>query len=159
MMKVKFKMTSDGEVAIVPRAEYERLRTLAAEAEEDFGTARLVARAKKEIAGGAPVLPMAVVGRLANGENPIRVLRQFRGLTQAELAASEGVQITQNYLSELETGRRKGPLTLHRKFADALGVPLDLLSTIAVSDEEADPARFAKYKQVIADKRRSRGQR
>ncbi len=156
-MKVKFKMTSDGEVAIVPRAEYERLRTLAAEAEEDFGTARLVARAKKEIAGGAPVLPKAVVDRLGNGENPVRVLRQFRDQTQDELATAVG--ITQNYLSGLETGKRKGPLALHRKFASALGVPLDLLSTIAGSEEESDPSRFAKRRQVIADMKRSRGQR
>jgi DNA-binding XRE family transcriptional regulator len=156
-MKVKFKMTADGEMAIVPRAEYERLKDLAREIEEDIGTARLVARAKKEIAGGAPVLPMAIVDRLAGGGNPIRVLRQFRDLTQDELATAVG--ITQNYLSDLETGKRKGPLALHRKFAAALGVPLELLSTIPVSDEEADPARFAKFKQVIADKRRSRSQR
>ena len=158
-MKVKFKMTSDGEVAIVPRAEYERLRDLAREAEEDFGTARLVARAKKEIAGGAPVLPKEIVDRLASGENPIRVLRQFRGLTQAELATAEGIQITQNYLSDLENGKRKGPLALHRKLAHALGVPLELLSTIAVSEHEADPARFSKREQVISDMKRGRGQR
>jgi DNA-binding XRE family transcriptional regulator len=156
-MKVKFKMTSDGEVAIVPRAEYERLKDLAREVEEDVGTARLVARAKKEIAGGAAVLPMAIVDRLAGGGNPIRVLRQFRDLTQDELATAVG--ITQNYLSDLETGKRKGPLALHRKFAIALGVPLELLSTIAVSEQEADPARFAKRRQVIADIKRSRGQR
>jgi DNA-binding XRE family transcriptional regulator len=158
-MKVKFKMTSDGEMAIVPRAEYERLKALELEVEEDGGTARLVARAKREIAAGVPVLPKEIVDRLANGENPLRVLRQFRGWTQAELATSEGVQITQNYLSDLETGKRKGPLALHRKFAQVLGVPLDLLSTIAVSDQDADPARFAKYSQAIADKRRQRGQR
>jgi DNA-binding XRE family transcriptional regulator len=156
-MKVKFKMTSDGEMAIMPRAEYERLKTLAHEAEEDIGTARLVVRAKKEIAGGAPVLPMAIVNRLAGGGNPIRVLRQFRDLTQDELATAVG--ITQNYLSDLETGKRKGPMALHRKFADALGVPLELLSTIAVSKQEADPARFAKRRQVIADIKRSHGQR
>jgi DNA-binding XRE family transcriptional regulator len=157
MMKVKFKMTSDGEVAIVPRAEYERLRDIAREAEEDIGTARLVARAKREIAGGSPVLPRAIVDRLAGGENPIRVLRQFRDRTQHELATAVG--ITQNYLSDLETGKRKGPMALHRKFADALGVPLELLSTIAVSEHEADPTRVAKRRQAIADIKRSRGQR
>ncbi len=156
-MKVKFKMTSDGEVAIVPRAEYERLKDLAREAEEDIGTARIVARARKEIAGGAPVLPKAIVDRLGNGENPVRVLRQFRHWTQDELATAVG--IAQNYLSDLETGKRKGPLALHRKFANALGVPLELLSTVAVSEQESDPARFNKRKQVIADMRRSRGQR
>ena len=44
-MKVKFKATPDGEVAIVPRAEYERLKALEQEVEEDSGTARLIARA------------------------------------------------------------------------------------------------------------------
>jgi Predicted transcriptional regulator with C-terminal CBS domains len=46
---------------------------------------------------------------------PIRVLRQFRKETQAELAAAVG--IAQNYLSDLETGNRKGPLELHQKIA------------------------------------------
>lgn len=150
-MKVKFKTTADGEVAILPREEYERLKTLEQESKEDAGTARLVARAKKEIAGGAPLLPKEVVERLAKGENPIRVLRQFRGLSQVKLAAAEGIGITQNYLSDLETGKRKGPLALHRKFALALGVPLDLLTTVAVSEAEADPVRFARRRQAIAD--------
>jgi hypothetical protein len=80
-MRVKFKTTPDGEVAIVPRAEYERLKAFEQEAEEDTGTARLVMRAKREIADGAPVLPMSVVDRLGSSENPIRVLRQFRERT------------------------------------------------------------------------------
>jgi ribosome-binding protein aMBF1 (putative translation factor) len=158
-MKVKFKTTADGDVAIVPRAEYERLKALEQETKEDAGTVRLVAQARNEIAGGAPLLPKEVVDRLAKGENPIRVLRQFRGLSQIELAATEEVGITQNYLSDLETGKRKGPLALHRKFARALGVPLDLLATIAVSEAEADPARTARRKQVIADIKRQRGQK
>jgi len=157
-MKVKFKTTADGDVAIIPRAEYERLKALEQEAREDAGTARLVAQAKKEIVGGSPLLPKEVVDRLAKGENPIRVLRQFRGLSQVELAATEDIGITQNYLSDLETGKRKGPLALHRKFAQALGVPLDLLATIAVSEAEADPARIARRRHAIADIKRQRGQ-
>jgi DNA-binding XRE family transcriptional regulator len=156
-MKVKFKVTPDGEVAIVPRAEYERLKALEQEAEEDSGAARLIARAKREVADGAPLFPKGVVDRLANGENPIRVLRQFRKETQVELAAAVG--IAQNYLSDLETGNRKGPLELHQKIARSLGIPLDLLAPIAVSGKEADPMRFAKRKQVIADMKRQRGQR
>jgi DNA-binding XRE family transcriptional regulator len=156
-MKVKFKATPNGEVAIVPRAEYERLKTLESEVEEDIGTARLIARAKKEIAGGALLLPKEVVDRLVNGENPIRVLRQFRGLKQVELATAEGVGITQNYLSDLENGKRKGPFELHRKIAEFLKVPFDLLAPIAVSAQEADPQRFANYKRTVAEMKRSRG--
>jgi len=156
-VRVKFKATPDGEVAILPRAEYERLKAFEREAEEDSGTARLVARAKREVAGGAPLLPKGVVDRLGRSENPIRVLRQFREQTQAELSA--GVGITQNYLSDLETGKRKGPLELHQKIARSLGVPLDLLAPIAVLSGDADPARFAKRRRAIAEKKRERGQR
>src|SRR5438309_434812 len=118
-------------MAILPRAEYERLRELANEAVEDAGTARLVARAKKEVAGGAPLLPKEIVDRLAKGENPIRVLREFRDYTQNDLKYAVG--ITQGYLSDLETGKRKGPFELHQKIARALGVPFELLAPIAVS--------------------------
>ena len=147
-MRVKFKTTADGEMAILPRAEFERLKALAQEALEDAGTARLVARARKEIAGGAPLLPRALVEQLAGGSNPIRTLRQFRGWSQVELATSVG--IGQNYLSDLETGKRKGPLALHAKFAKALGVPLDLLTTIAVSEEQSAPARTARRRRVFS---------
>lgn len=158
-MKVQFKDTPKGEVAILPRTEYERLKAIADEAAEDAGTARLVANAKRDAAGGAPLLPLAVVERLAAGENPVRVLREFRGLTQAELATAESVQITQNYLSDIETGKRKGPFELHQKIAACLGVPFELLAPNAISLQEADPERFAKRKKAIAERRRSRGQR
>ncbi|MFL9823365.1 helix-turn-helix transcriptional regulator [Rhodoplanes sp. SY1] len=127
-MKVRFETTPKGEVAILPRAEYERLVALAAEAAEDAGTARLVAKAREEIAAGAPVFPLAVAEALADGENPIRVLRGFRGMTQVELATALG--ITQGYLSDLESGKRAGPLALHRKLARVLSVPLDLLAPV-----------------------------
>ena len=104
-MTVRFETTPSGEVAILPRADYERLKKLADEAMENAGTARLVARARKDVAGGIPLLPKETVDRLANGENPIRVLREFRGYTQAELVVA--VKITQGYLSDLETGKRK----------------------------------------------------
>lgn len=130
-MTVRFETTPNGEVAILPRADYERLKKLADEAIEDAGTARLVARARKEVAGGMPLLPKETVDRLANGENPIRVLREFRGQTQLEFAAS--VDIAQGYLSDLESGKRKGPLALHQKIARALNVPLELLAPAAAA--------------------------
>lgn len=130
-MTVRFETTPNGEVAILPRADYERLKKLADEATEDAGTARLVARARKDVAGGVPLLPKETVDRLANGENPIRVLREFRGWTQLKFAAA--VDIAQGYLSDLEAGKRKGPLALHQKIARALDVPLELLAPAAAA--------------------------
>ncbi len=156
-MKVRFETTPDGDVAVLPRAEYERLVALAAEAEENLGTARLVAQARKDIANGAPLLPLAVADALANGENPIRVLRAFRDLTQIELAGMIG--ITQGYLSDVESGKRKGTLELHRKTARVLDVPLDLLAPAIVSEQEAKPPRVARRRHVIPDMRQKRGSR
>jgi DNA-binding XRE family transcriptional regulator len=157
MTKVQFIKTTGGEeLAILPKHAYERLTALAAV--EDAGTARIVRDARAAVAAGTEVvLPKVVVDRLAAGENPIRVLREWRDMTQAELVASVG--ITQGYLSDLEAGKRKGPVALHQKLARALGVPIDLLLPIAVADEAAEPGRFAKRKQAEKDMRRARGQR
>jgi DNA-binding XRE family transcriptional regulator len=114
------------DLAVLSRSDYDRLVALAAEAQEDAGANRIVRnsiRALKE--GREVVLPKAVVDRLANGDNPVRVIREWRDMIQGELAVAVG--ISQNYLSEIETGRRKGPAELQKKFARALGVPMDLL--------------------------------
>ena len=130
-MGVRFQKTPRGEFAILPREEYERLVEKASEADEDAGTARIVARARKEIAGGGPLLPKDVVDRLANGENPVRVLRGWRerdrpeGMTQVYLSFKTG--LSQSYISDIENGRRKGTAAALRLIANALGVPLDLL--------------------------------
>ena len=124
---VQFIHTPGGDdLAVLSRNDYERLVALAAEAQEDVSASRIVRnsiRALKE--GREVVLPKAVADRLANGDNPVRVVREWRDMIQGELALAVG--ISQNYLSEIETGRRKGPAELQKKFARALGVPMDLL--------------------------------
>jgi hypothetical protein len=124
-MNVRFQKTARGEIAILPRKEYEALAAKAAEADEDAGTSRIVARALKEIAAGAPLLPKQVVDRFANGENPVRVLREWRDVTQLYVSFKTG--LSQGYISDVETGRRKGAAAALRRIADALKVPLDLL--------------------------------
>jgi DNA-binding XRE family transcriptional regulator len=157
MTKVQFIKATDGEeLAVLPKREYERLVALAAD--EDIGTARIVRGARAAVTAGTEVvLPKAIVDRLVAGENPIRVLREWREMTQAELVAMLG--ITQGYLSDLEAGKRKGPVALHQKLARALGVPVNFLLPISVSDEEADPARLTKRKQAAKNVKRGREQR
>jgi DNA-binding XRE family transcriptional regulator len=124
-MNVRFQKTTRGEVAILPREEYEALLVKAAETDEDAGTARLVARARREIALGASLLPKQVVDRLGKGNNPVRVLREWRGMTQLQLSVKTNIR--QGSLSDIETGRRNGTANALRCIADALKVPLDLL--------------------------------
>src|ERR1700733_601023 len=125
-MNVRFKMTNKGEIAILPRKDYEALAAKAQEADEDVGTARLVARARKEIAAGMPLIPKEVVDRLVSGENALRVLRKWRGKTQLDI--SHKTNIGQGYLSDLESGRRKGTTAALKRIADSLKVPLDLIA-------------------------------
>ena len=125
-MNVRFQKTPRGEVAILPRKDYEALVVKAAEADEDAGTARLVARARKDIAAGAPLLPKDVVDRLARGENPVRVLREWRDVTQMHLSFK--TNLSQGHISDIENGRRTGTPAALRRIADVLKVPLDLLA-------------------------------
>lgn len=65
----------------------------------------------------APTLP-------TNGA-VIRVVRVAYGLKLAELARS--AEITESYLSRLETGKQDGSAQALRRIADRLNVPLDAL--------------------------------
>jgi hypothetical protein len=125
MTKVQFIKTTGGEeLAVLPKAEYQRLLALAES--EDAGTARIVRKARAAIAAGDEVvLPKAVVDRLAANDNPIRVLREWRDMTQLELRSR--TNLSQSYVSDLETGRRRGTAHALASIARALKVPLDLL--------------------------------
>ena len=112
------------EWAVVPYEEYQRL---VAEAEmlqdiRDYDEAKLA------LASGAEeLIPSEVTYALLDGENPIRVWREYRGLTQQQVAAEAG--ISKPYLSQLESGRRKGTAEVLAAVARALKVSLDDLVT------------------------------
>lgn len=69
--------------------------------------------------------PHDVTWRLVNGDNPIKVIREWKGLSQADLADKAGVSV--NFISMLETGRR--PLTAKTALAlaHAMAVDADVL--------------------------------
>ncbi len=104
------------EWAVVPYDEYKRLRD-AAELAEDAELARRALERDEER------IPFEVVDRLIARENPIRVWREHRRLTQRRLA--ERVGINTAYLSQIETGKRTGSAKVLRAIANALGVDLD----------------------------------
>jgi len=55
----------------------------------------------------------------------VRVLREWRDVTQLRLSFK--TNLSQGYISDVETGRRNGTAAALRLIADALKVPLDLL--------------------------------
>ena len=68
-------------------------------------------------------VPIELVDRLLAGENPVKVWREHRGLSQRDLAARAGLNFA--YLSQVETGARNGSIQTMKKLAEALGVDLD----------------------------------
>ncbi len=72
---------------------------------------------------GEESFPAELACRLLDGENPIKVYRQYRGLTQKGLAGKAGTKAA--YISQIETGRRTGSTKTLRRIAKALGVDLD----------------------------------
>lgn len=107
----------------IPRAEYDRLRAAAEELADLQGFDR--ARAALT-AGEDELIPADFANRLLNGESPLRVYRDLRGLTQAALAGKAGVnRVT---VAEIETGRKQGSIATLRALAGALGVTLDDLT-------------------------------
>lgn len=120
--KLRF-IEQNGELrfAAVPIAEWKRI----VEALDDAEDVRAVARWK---ATPGETIPAAVVDRLIDGENRIRVWREHRGLTQARLGKACGV--APPYISQLESGSRLASQPTLRKLAAALKVDVDdLIST------------------------------
>ena len=58
-------------------------------------------------------------------ESPIRVWREYRGLTGAKLAKQAGV--AQSYISNIEKGKRAGSIKVLQAISKALGVDVDRL--------------------------------
>ena len=111
------------ELVTIPRAEYDRLLAAA----EDLADLQVHDRVTALLATGEDeLIPAAFANRLLEGESPLRVYRDLRGLTQAALAEKAGVnRVT---VAELETGRKQGSLATLRALADALNVTLDDLA-------------------------------
>ena len=73
--------------------------------------------------GDEEILPAQVVYALADGENPVKVWRGYRKLTQEQLA--ETARISVPYLSQLETGKRKASTKVLVAIAGGLKVDVD----------------------------------
>jgi DNA-binding XRE family transcriptional regulator len=107
------------EFAVIPIELYERLSAVL----EDVDDAALADAARAADDGFR--IPAAVVNALLEGEQPVKVWREQRGLTQDALAAKAG--ISKAYLCQIETRKRVGALKTLRAIADALAVSVNEL--------------------------------
>ena len=108
------------QVVIIPADDY-RILLEKAEMLDDVAA---YDRARAALtAGDEELVPALVANAILDGENPVRVWRQHRDMSQVQLAEAAG--ISQAYLAQIETGKREGTLSLYRSLADALELDLD----------------------------------
>ncbi len=104
------------DMVAIPRAEYERL---VADSEMLADLAACDA-ARAEAGEG---VPLAVFSRIISGENPVKVIREWRGLAQAELARRADLHRVQ--LHDIEAGKSRGSVETLKAIAVALDVGMD----------------------------------
>ena len=78
---------------------------------------------KKHIEEGGETFPMEVVLALAEGQNPIKVYREYRGISQTALASK--VKVSKQYISQLEAGERHGTARVLKEIAKILNLDLE----------------------------------
>lgn len=122
-MNVQIIKTPQGEeMAVLPKADYDKLLE-AFEDREDIAAARTFR--EKLAAGEEELIPAEFVNRMIDGENKIKVWRDYRGMSGKALAENAGISAP--YLSQIESGARDGAVETLRKIADTLGVTVDEL--------------------------------
>ena len=104
--------------AVVPLAEYDALRNAV---NEDAMDAAIMKRVLED--PDQELVPFALVKRIADGEHPIRVWREYRGMTVGELATAAG--IAKSYLSSIEKGKMPGSVSAMKRIAIVLDVSID----------------------------------
>ena len=119
-MSAQFIEIEGKQVVIIPADEY-RILVDKAEMLDDVAA---YDRAKAALAAGdEELVPAQVANAILDGENPVRVWRLHRDMSQVQLAEAAG--ISQAYLAQIETGKREGTLSLYRSLADALELDLE----------------------------------
>jgi DNA-binding XRE family transcriptional regulator len=118
---------SGEELVVMSRRDYVALLARAGDkAAEDEMTARIIDASRAAQASGEDVmLPAEVWAAIEADENPVKVLRKHRGLTQTALA--DAASVSQGYIADLEAGRKTGAPDTLKRIARALAVPLDVL--------------------------------
>lgn len=110
-----------------PRLLVKALRNVA-ELEEDQADSQAALAVQARIDDSIEeFVPDTVVSRLVDGESPLRVWREYRGLSQAALARAASTSHV--WIADIEAGRRTVSANTLRRLAGALGIePDDIVS-------------------------------
>lgn len=109
------------EWAVIPYEDYQRLL----EDAEMLQDVRAYDEARQSLAAGEALVPSEVTYAILDGASPVRAWREYRGLTQQRLAEAAGISVP--YLSQIESGKRKGSTDVLSAIARELQLSLDEL--------------------------------
>ena len=98
---------------------YDTWQAVLAAAEDNEDSAAVAAAH----ASPGAIAPAHIVRRLSAGERPLRVWREHRGLSQAELAVR--AKVRQATVSRIESGDRAGKVQVLHALAEALKIDID----------------------------------
>ena len=108
------------DMVTISKTEYEALCAAA----EDLVDLKAYDTASSMLANGdEELIPAEFVNWLLNGDNPLKVYREIRGHTQAQLAKISDVNRTT--IGEIEIGRKQGSVATLGRLANALNVTID----------------------------------
>ncbi len=116
---VQFIITPAGRFAVLPEVEYRRL----VDAAEDAHDAAVFERHRRDKAAGEEMIPHEVATRILDGENAVRVYREWREITTKQLAEKAG--LSRAYVTQIEIGKREGSVAALKAIADALKLTVD----------------------------------
>lgn len=108
------------EWAVIPYEQYQELMEKAEMLEDIQDYDRVMASLER---GDLETVPAEVAYALLDGGNPIKIWREYRGLTQEQLAGKARISIP--YLSQMETGIRKGSIDVLTTIAHILNLTID----------------------------------
>lgn len=126
-MGVQFILSPAGEeMAVLPRAEYESLLAAAAQDDDEADTALFKARMAELEQGTAHHLPEDVSALMLRGHSLLTALRKSKEMTQTYVCFK--TNISQGYLSDLESGKRGGSIEILKLLAKCYDAPLAWLT-------------------------------
>ncbi len=123
-MTVQIVKIAGQKIAMLPFEEYRKLMDVAEDKADEQAADEVAARRD----AGEEYLPVELADRIMDGENPLRVWRTYRGLTQGQLGQEVNRQAA--FISKLESGEAEGGVGLWARLADALGVTIEDIAPV-----------------------------
>ena len=118
------KLTRRGrEFAVIPLEDLQKLMDDA----EMLADVKAYDAAKRRLdRGDDEIVPLTITERRLAGESPVKIWRDYRALTQEELAKVS--KVSRGMIAAIEAGHKTGGIATLKKLAAALQVDLDSLA-------------------------------